>query len=195
MPERRFLPVIAALLLAACARPAPLTPARAKQIVESQVFRSEPVYAEVPMTVRFGPSSPEDAYDGLSVRTLRNLERAGVVTVQHEIEKDGTEVYRATVTRKGFPLLGTVPSARGTAFRAMICRKLYDGVRNFVRHPTDPTVGRVEIVWHYGDPTPLYPMFETRIDKPLDRPMVSIASIRWESGAWHLDIVVKKEPG
>jgi hypothetical protein len=31
-------------------------------------------------------------------------------------------------------------------------------------------------VWHYANPTPLYPLFETRMDKPLEQQFASHVS-------------------
>jgi hypothetical protein len=160
----------------------------------STVFATEPVYAEVPQRVSFGPRSPKDDYDELAVRTLRNLERAGLVTVTETKEPDGTETYVAKATEKGFPILGTMPSARGPVYRARIGIKKIDGVRNFLRHPSEPTVGRAEVLWHYEQPTIYYPMFETKINKPLNTPFVSLASFYWDHG-WKFDLTVLKTQG
>ncbi|HEU4887019.1 MAG TPA: hypothetical protein VFV49_03970 [Thermoanaerobaculia bacterium] len=67
-------------------------------------------------------------------------------------------------------------SHRGAVYRATICEKVYDRLRNFVRHPSEPTVGHAELVWHYDNPRPLYPLFETKINKPLKTPFVSHVS-------------------
>lgn len=180
-----------AVLLVSCAKPEPLTPELAESLVMSQIFQTEPVYAEVPQRVSYGPRSPKDEYDELAVRTLRNLEKAGLVTVAETKEPDGTETYQAKVTQKGFPILGTMPSARGPVYRARIAIKKIDGVQNFVRHPSEPTVGSAEVVWHYESPTEYYDMFETKIDKPLNKPFVSLASFYWEHG-WKFDLTVMK---
>src|SRR5581483_11657349 len=150
-----------ALLGAACQRAEPLTAAKADQILRGYLVSRVPAYAEVPQKVWWNASAPKDDFDEKSVRTLRNLERAGLVTVT-ESQNDGTTTYLAKVTAKGFPILGTAPSLRGPAFRGLICYKVYDGIRNFQRHPTEPTVGHAELLWHYIDPTPLYPLFETK---------------------------------
>jgi len=65
-------------------------------------------------------------------------------------------------------------------------------MRNFVRHPNEPTVGRAEIVWHYEKPTRFYDLFETKIDKPLHEPFASLVSFRWEKGAWRFGVVARK---
>ncbi len=100
--------------------------------------------------------------------------------------------YTAKVTQKGFPLLGTTPSARGPAYRARICEKRYDGLRSFVRHPTEPTVGHAELVWRYANPTPFYDLFETKINKPLNRPFVSLISFYFKDHQWRFDVTVRK---
>lgn len=180
------------LLAFGCARPEPLTAQMAEDLVRSRMFEVEPVYAEVPQRVSFGPRSPKDDYDEKAVRTLKNLEKAGLVTVTETREPDGTVTYVAKATRKGFPILGTTPSARGPAFRARICDKRLTGVQNFIRHPTDPTVGRIEVIWEYVNPTEYYSMFETRIDKPLRKPFVSLVSFYWDKGGWQFDVTVRK---
>lgn len=184
---------IAAILTVAiaCGGPGALDAKRADSIIRSQLFLTEPVYAEVPQKVSFGPASPKDEYDGRAVETLRNLERAGFVTVAEAHTPDGMSTYQAKVTEKGFRLLGTMPSMRGPVYRARICDKRVTGTRNFVRHPSDPTVGRVEVVWEYTNPTPMYALFTTRMNKPLRKPFVSVASIYWENG-WRFDLTVKK---
>lgn len=188
----RFLAALAAAtLIQSCGDPEPLTAERAGRIVGSHTFRREPVYAEVPQKVWWDASAPKDAYDELALRTLRNLERAGLVTLEHR-RSTGGESWMARATKQGFPILGTAPSARGPVFRGRICEKRYDGLRSFVRHPTDPGVGHAELVWHYENPTPLYPLFETKIDKPLGRPFVSHVSLWHEKGQWRFEVNVKK---
>lgn len=190
--------VLAFLLfaVAGCRAPAELTEPKAREILAGVMFEVEPVYAEVPQAVRWSPSSPPDAYDERSVRTLRTLERAGLVTIVEEGSPEGTYALTARTTREGFLVLGTVPSARGPAFRARICEKKLDGMRGFVRHPSEPTIARAEVLWHYENPTRFYEMFETKIDKPLGRPFASLVSFRWEKGAWHFGVVAAKvEPG
>jgi hypothetical protein len=182
---------LAFALMLGCARPEPLTAEMAEQLVRSQMFEVEPVYAEVPQRVSFGPRSPKDEYDEKAIRTLRNLEKAGLVTVTETRGPDGTLTYVAKTTRKGFKILGTVPSARGPAFRARIAEKRIVGVQNFVRHPSDPTVARLEVVWEYVNPTEYYDMFETKIDKPLGKPFVSLVSFYWDKG-WRFDVTVRK---
>lgn len=186
--------ILIAFVSAACSPPKELTADIAKEIVSSRTFRREPVYAEVPQRVWWNASAPQDEYDRLAVRTLRNLERAGLVSVKETLSPDGAE-YVATATAKGFRILGTAPSARGPVYRALICEKRYDGVRNFVRHPTEPRVGHAELVWHYERPTPMYPLFETKIDKPLVTPFVSHVSFWYEKRQWRFDVNVKKAPG
>ena len=55
MPKTLTL-VILAIAVCSCAKPEPLTEAKAQQLIESQMFKSEPVYAEVPQRVQFGPN-------------------------------------------------------------------------------------------------------------------------------------------
>lgn len=188
---RPVLPALALLIVAGCSRPEPLTAAKAEEIVSRWSFEREPVYAEVPQRVWWSASAPMDDYDAKAVRTLRNLEKAGLVTVT-ESREGGTTSYVARVTRKGFPILGTAPSVRGPVYRGLICQKRYDGLRNFARHPTEPTVGAAELYWHYETPTPLYPLFETKIDKPLDHPFATLVSFHWEKGTWHFGVTAEK---
>lgn len=184
---------LAALTLTGCQKPQPLTAEKAQEIVASWSFRREPVYAEVPQKVWWSPKAPKDDYDEKAVRTLRNLEKAGLVTVTGSETGDTAELI-AKVTKKGFPILGTAPSHRGPVYRATICEKRYDGLRNFVRHPSEPTVGHGELVWHYANPTWLYPLFETKIDKPLDKPFASHVSFWYEKHQWKFEVVVRKTP-
>lgn len=179
------------VLAAACQKPQPLTAERAQEILSGWMFRREPVYAEVPQKVWWTPKAPKDDYDEKAVRTLRNLARAGLVTVTESVTPDSA-TYIAKVTKKGFPILGTAPSMRGPVYRARIAEKRYDGLRNFVRHPTEPTVGHGELVWHYENPTPLYPLFETKIDKPLDQPFVSHVSFWYDKHQWKFEVNVRK---
>lgn len=178
-------------LALACGKPDPLTEEKAKQIVGAWLFKREPVYAEVPQKVWWTPASPRDDFDEKAVRTLRNLERAGLVTVKAQVTPDSA-TYVAKVTKKGFPILGTAPSYRGPVYRAQICEKRYDGLRNFVRHPTEETVGHAELVWHYGNPTWLYPLFETKINKPLDTQFVSHVSFWYAKHQWRFEMNVRK---
>jgi hypothetical protein len=189
----RGLLLLSALTLA-CGKPTPLTEEKAKQIVSAWMFKREPVYAEVPQKVWWTPKAPKDEYDEKAVRTLRNLERAGLVTVSEQVSADSA-TYIAKVTKKGFPILGTAPSYRGPVYRGQICEKRYDGLRRFVRHPTDATVGHAELVWHYGNPTWLYPFFETKINKPLDTPFVSHVSFWYAKHQWKFEVNVKKTSG
>lgn len=179
------------LFAVGCDNPPPLDAQRADSIVRSQIFMAEPVYAEVPQTVAFGPASPKDEYDGKAVETLARLERAGLVTVTESHAPDGASTYRAKVTGAGFRVLGTMPSMRGPVYRGQICEKRIVGTRNFVRHPSDPTVGRVEIVWVYANPTSLYELFETKMNKPLKKQFVSVAAIHWDHG-WKFELTVPK---
>lgn len=183
---------IAVVFAVGCAKPEPLTAEKAQKLISSHAFKREPVYAEVPQKVWWSPQAPKDAYDELALRTLRNLERAGLVTVTESNVSADSATYVAKVTEKGFPLLGTAPSHRGPVYRARIADKRYDGLRNFVRHPTEPTVGHAELVWHYENPTPLYPLFETKIDKPLKTPFVSHVSFWWEDHVWKFNVNVRK---
>lgn len=190
----RLLLLLSAFAVLACSKPEPLTEEKAKEIVASWMFKREPVYAEVPQRVWWTPQSPKDDYDEKAERTLRNLERAGLVTVTEKVTGDSAE-YVAKVTKKGFPILGTAPSHRGPVYRATICDKVYDGLRNFVRHPTEPTVGHAELVWHYDNARPLYPLFETKINKPLKTPFVSNMSFWYDKHQWKFEVNVRKAPG
>lgn len=178
-------------LLASCGEPAELTAERASRIIGTWAFEKEPVYAEVPQKVWWNAAAPQDDYDRLAVRTLRNLERAGLVTVNASLDANGGTVT-ATVTKAGFPILGTAPSARGPVFRGRICEKKYDGIRDFERHPTQPRVGHARLVWHYRNPTPLYELFETRIDTALGREYFSLVSFWYEKHQWRFEVVVRK---
>lgn len=189
--KRAFAPILMLAFLG-CAKPVPLTPAFAESLVRAQMFSVEPVYAEVPQKVWYGPRAPKDDYDEKALRTLRNLERAGLLTVSSSKGTDGTEVHQAKVTKAGFNILGTMPSARGPVYRGRIAEKRIDGLRNFVRHPNEPTVGSGEVVWHYEKPTPLYPMFETKMDKPINKPFVSLVSFYYDKG-WRFNVTVKKQ--
>jgi hypothetical protein len=186
------LAIVSLLLLAACQPPEPLTAAKAEQILRAWMFKREPVYAEVPQKIWWNATHPKDDFDEKSLRTFRNLERAGYLTVTESHTPDGTTAYVGKVTDKGFTILGTSPSMRGPAFRGLICYKKYDGLRNFQRHPTEPTVGHAELIWHYDDPTPLYPLFETRINKPLNKPFASLVAFYYKDHEWKFDVTVRK---
>ena len=183
--------LLSATLLLACQKPEPLTAAKAEQILRSYMFQREPVYAEVPQRVWWNAQNPKDDFDEKSLRTFQHLEKAGLITVVNTSSGDTTS-YTAKVTAKGFPILGTSPSMRGPALRGMICHKVYDGIRNFQRHPTQPTVGHAELIWHYDDPTPLYPLFETKMNKPLKKPFASLVSFYYKDHQWHFDVTVPK---
>jgi hypothetical protein len=182
------------VLLAACQRREALTATKAEEILRANMPGTEPVYAEVPQRVWWDAKAPKDDFDDKSVRTLMLLQSAGLIAVSGGPTAEGAD-YRAKVTPKGFPLLGTAPSYRGPVFRGMICRKVYDGIRNFQRHPTEPTVGHAELVWHYADPTPLYTLFETKINKPLNTPFVSLVSFYYKDYQWRYDVTVRKTEG
>jgi hypothetical protein len=178
-------------LVVACQKREPLTAAKAEQILSDVRFTSEPIYAEVPQKVWWNPRFPKDEFDERSLRTYEHLKQAGLLTVTGGPTPDGA-AYAAHVTSKGFPILGTAPSARGPVFRGLICYRVYDGLRNFQRHPTEQTTGRGELVWHYTRPTPLYPMFETKQNKPLDKPFVSLVSFYYQDHQWRFDVTVRK---
>lgn len=147
----------------------------------------------MPQRVWWSPTAPKDDFDEKSIRTLRNLERAGLVTVTQSYNAPLQETrYVAQVTKKGFPILGTAPSYRGPVYRAKICEKRYDGLRNFERHPTEKTVGHAELVWHYDNPTWLYPLFETKINKPLKKPFASHVAFYYAKHEWKFDVTVRK---
>lgn len=186
-----LLLVLIALVLS-CDKREPLTAQKAQELVAQYQFAAEPIYAEVPQRVWWNAKSPKDDYDDKALRTLRNLEKNGYLTVNESHDPDGTESYTGKVTEKGFPILGTVPSARGPAFRAKIAEKKYDGLRNFVRHPTEETTGHAELVWHYANPTPMYPLFETKINKPLDKQFASFVAFYYQDHEWKFDVTVRK---
>lgn len=188
---KRVVVFAVALLALACSKPEPLTAEKAQEIVSGWSFKREPVYAEVPQKVWWTPKAPKDDYDELAVRTLRNLEKAGLVTVTEQLTAD-SGTYVAKVTKKGFPILGTAPSYRGPVYRAKICEKVYDGLRNFQRHPTEPTVGHGELGWHYDNANWLYPLFETKIDKPLKKPFASYVSFWYAKHQWKFEVNVRK---
>ena len=179
-------------LFPACDKREPLTAQKAQELVAKYQFAAEPIYAEVPQRVWWSAKSPKDDYDEKALRTLRNLETNGYLTIAESHDPDGTESYTGKVTQKGFPVLGTVPSARGPAFRAKIAEKKYDGLRNFERHPTEQTTGHAELVWHYANPTPMYPLFETKINKPLDKPFASFVAFYYKDHEWKFDVTVRK---
>jgi hypothetical protein len=190
---RVLLPALLLLMVAGCGGPPELTREEAERLVARQMFRSEPIYAEVPRRVWFGPRSPKDDYDELALRTLHNLEREGLVTLSERQEEE-TTIVEAELTERGFRTLGVVPSARGPAYRAMICERRVEGIRNFERHPTDLRSGRVEVVWRYANPTPFYELFETKRNKELGAPFVSVLSLHWEGGSWQARTIVPQAP-
>ena len=183
---------ISTALFSGCDRREALTAEKAASLVEAWSFKKEPVYAEVPRKVWWSPKSPKDDYDEKALRTLRNLEKAGLITVTEKIDPDGTTSYTANATSGGFRILGTAPSVRGQVYRGQICWKVYDGIRNFERHPHEETTGHADLVWHYTAPTSLYPLFETKINKPLDKPFASLISFRYEENQWKFNVVVRK---
>ena len=191
MDCRKALLIMTVLALFGCQKREPLTEEKANLLIAGAQLHTEPTYAEVPQVVKWNARLPKDDYDELSLRTFHNLEAAGLVTVK-DISAGGTTAYQAKVTSKGFPLLGTAPSWRGPVYRGLICYKRYDGLRNFVRHPSEPTIGTGDLYWHYGSPTALYPMFETKINKPLDKPFTSLVSFYYKDYNWHFDVMVKK---
>ena len=192
MLNRITVALAVAILASACSKPEPLTATKAQQIIGAWSFKREPVYAEVPQKVWWSPKAPKDDYDEKALRTLRNLEREGYVTVTESGVTADSATYQAKATKKGFPILGTAPSMRGPVYRARIAEKRYDGLRNFVRHPSEETVGHAELVWHYENPTSLYPLFETKIDKPLNKPFVSHVSFWYDKHQWRFEVNVKK---
>ena len=188
----RVVSLVLIALVVSCDKREPLTAQKAQELVAQYQFAAEPIYAEVPQRVWWNAKSPKDDYDDKALRTLRNLEKNGYLTVTESHDPDGTESYTGKVTEKGFPILGTVPSARGPALRAKIAEKKYDGLRNFVRHPTEQTTGHAELVWHYANPTPMYPLFETKINKPLDKPFASYVAFYYKDHEWKFDVTVRK---
>lgn len=195
MRHQLFLLLIVILALSGCGGddPRPLDSTRAEEIVRSRMFAAQPVYAEVPMQVRWGPGYEKDEFDERSLSTLRKLETARLVSTETKREGEMT-VVTATTTPEGFRQLGTVPSARGPALRGRIAEKILDEVVNFERHPSQPQVGRAEVIWHYENPTPLYPLFDTKQDKPLDVPFKSVVSLSRGDRGWIVETIVPKLP-
>lgn len=194
LQQTRGILAVALLVALGCAKEEPLTAEKANEVIGDWSFKREPVYAEVPQKVWWTPKAPKDDYDEKALQTLRNLEKAGLVTVTEQVNGDSA-TYVAKVTQKGFPVLGTAPSARGPVYRGMICHKVYDGLRNFVRHPNEPTVGHGELAWHYAEPTWLYPLFETKINKPLNHPFATHVSFWFEDHQWKFSVNVRKAEG
>jgi hypothetical protein len=192
---RRHLLSIAAfafaLLPLSCREAPPLDATSAERIIRSRIFEREPVYAEVPMRIRWGPAYPMDEFDERSLSTLEKLQSAGLITLSRE-EEDGMSLVTATTTRRGFRELGTVPSARGPALRGRIAEKVVEEIRNFETHPSQPRVGRAEIVWRYQSPTELYELFDTKQDKPIDEPFVSVVSITHGERGWSVETIVPR---
>ena len=184
--------IVLAISAVGCQRKGPLTEKRALAIIQGAAFKAEPVYAEVPQRVWWNPRVPKDDFDEKSVRTMRHLEAAGLVTIQGGEKPDGSAEYIAKVTEKGFPILGTAPSYRGPVYRGKIAEKVYDGLRDFQRHPTEETTGHAQLIWHYTNPTPLYPMFETKINKPLNKPFASHVSFYYKDHQWRFNVNVRK---
>jgi hypothetical protein len=180
------------LALLGCAKSEPLTAQKAQEIIGAHAFKREPVYAEVPQRVWWNAKAPKDDFDEKSVRTLRNLEQAGLITISGGEKPDGTADYIAKVTQKGFPILGTAPSYRGPVYRGKICEKVYDGLEKFERHPTEATTGAGELVWHYDNPTWLYPLFETKINKPLKTRFASHVAFYFKDHQWRFNVTVRK---
>ncbi len=187
-----FCVLATAFFVPACARKSELTAEKAQAIINAVAFKREPIYAEVPQRVWWNDQAPKDDFDEKSVRTLRNLETAGLVTVTGGEKPDGSAEYIAKVTQKGFPILGTAPSYRGAVYRGRICEKVYDQLRNFQRHPTEESTGHAELMWHYANPTALYPMFETKINKPLNTPFASLVSFYFKDRQWRFSVTVPK---
>src|SRR5436309_11135457 len=105
---------LALLLLAlACDRPEPLTAKKAEEVLQRYVVSGIPIYAEVPQRVWWSAKAPKDDFDDKSLRTFDNLQKAGLITYKPFQSQDGKSGYVATVTEKGFPILGTAPSLRG----------------------------------------------------------------------------------
>ena len=181
----------ACLLVGACQRPEPLTAQKANQIIAAYEVQREPVYAAVPQKVWWDEQHPQDDFDRLSVSTLQKLASGGYITLSESHDQHGA-TYQAKVTQKGFPLLGTGPSARGPVYKAQICYKRYDGLRDFERHPNEPTTGRAELIWHYDDPTAMYALFDTKKDKPLHKPFASVVSFYYKDDQWKFDVTVRK---
>lgn len=195
MNQRLAQILIAMIALASCGGDeSELDASRAEAIIRSRMFATQPAYAEVPMQVRWGPGYEKDEFDERSLSTIRKLEEAGLVIVK-TTTSGTTTVVSVETTPEGFRQLGTVPSARGPALRGRIAEKVLDDVVNFEPHPSRPLVGRAEVIWHYQAPTPLYPLFDTKQDKPLDVPFKSIVSLSRSQGqGWVVETLVPKLP-
>lgn len=175
----------------ACAPPDRLTREDAERLVRATFVDGEPVYADVPLEVSWSPAAPRDEFDVRSIETLEALAAAGLVTLERS--GDGSEGRAAaTLTADGVRILGQVPSVRGPAARGRIAVRKIEGVGRIESHPSDPTIARVEVLWRYQQPTPLYAMFSTRQDKPLEQTFASILSVTWSEGAWRGRVIVRK---
>lgn len=181
------------LTLWGCGEPAPLNEERATEIILDQMFPEEPVYAEVPARVWWNEISPKDDYDGFAVTTLEKLRDAGLVTLEHTTSDDGGEEWLAERTAEGVRALGVVPSARGKAFRGRIATRIVDEMVSFEKHPSRAYDGRAEVRWTYQKPTELYPLFDTKIDKPLDTPFLSVVAVSRVKGDWKVETIIRKK--
>lgn len=179
------------LVIFACREPERLTPGIAREVIDSTMLQTEPVYAEVPVTVRWSPEAPMDEFDRRSIETLERLERLGLVSV----EAAGDET-RGTVTATTAPeaarILGVVPSVRGPALRGRVAEKRRTGIGELTLHPSDPRTGRVEVIWHYESPTQLHAAFAPVSDRPIGVPQATVLTLSWIEGAWRGKVVVRR---
>jgi hypothetical protein len=187
--------LILAVTLPGCSKPEPLTAEKAKQIIGAWAFKHEPVYAEVPHAGLVERKQPEGRLRREVDAYAAQPRKAGLITMTGAENPDGSAEFRAKVTQKGFPILGTAPSYRGPVYRGKICEKVYDGLENFQRHPTETTTGAGELVWHYDNPTWLYPLFETKINKPLKTRFASHVSFYYKDHEWRFDVVTVPQNG
>ncbi|MBW3670622.1 MAG: hypothetical protein KY432_02990 [Acidobacteria bacterium] len=192
MNRQAVLLLVALVWLCSCgADEPPLDAQRASEIIRSRMFARQPAYAEVPMQVRFGPGYEKDEFDDRSIATLEKLESAGLVRLSTTSEDELTVIIAET-TPEGFRELGTVPSSRGPALRGRIAEKVLDEIVNFERHPSDPQLGRAEVIWHYENPTELYSLFDTKQDKPIAVPFKSVVSLSRTDRGWVVKTLVPK---
>ena len=107
----------------------------------SSRFNAEPIYAEVPQKVWWNARSPKDDYDEKSLRTLDNLAERRA----HDRRPAARRATAPSTSRRSRPRASrsSAPHRARAApsFAALICCKNYDGLRNFQRHPTEPTTG------------------------------------------------------
>ena len=190
-PSDVALAALVVMALFACSQPGRLTREIAAEVIRETMPETEPAYAEVPMAVRWSAASPLDEFDKRTLESLTRLERMGLVAIARSGD-DVEGVVSATSTPAAARVLGTVPSARGPAFRGRVADKRLDGVGTFTPHPSDARAGRVEVLWRYTNPTVLHSAFAPVSDRPIDVPYATVLTMSWIDGAWRGRIVVRK---